>query len=90
MRGPGMGGMRAERTPHGRGARAGQADLPKKKPKDRSQVIKTLMDNPQPPAQNLLLTLTTNTVYNANILRRQLLIRALIPLQPGRGRADAG
>ena len=33
MRGGGMGmSMRAERTPHGRGARAGQADLPKKKP----------------------------------------------------------
>jgi ABC-type multidrug transport system fused ATPase/permease subunit len=33
MRGAGMGmGMRAERTPHGRGARAGQADLPKRKP----------------------------------------------------------
>src|SRR5271169_3687183 len=33
MRGGGIGmGMRAERTPHGRGARAGQADLPKKKP----------------------------------------------------------
>ena len=32
MRG-GMGmGMRAERSPHGRGARAGQADVPKKKP----------------------------------------------------------
>jgi subfamily B ATP-binding cassette protein MsbA len=28
----GMGGSRAERTPHGRGARAGQADLPKRKP----------------------------------------------------------
>ena len=33
MRGPGLGGaMRAERTPHGRNARAGQADLPKRKP----------------------------------------------------------
>jgi ABC-type multidrug transport system fused ATPase/permease subunit len=33
MRGPGLsGGMRAERTPHGRGAKAGQADLPKRKP----------------------------------------------------------
>ena len=33
MRGGGMGmGMRAERTPHGRGARAGQTDLPKRKP----------------------------------------------------------
>src|ERR1035438_3750398 len=33
MRGGGMGmGSRAERTPHGRGARAGQADLPKRKP----------------------------------------------------------
>jgi ABC-type multidrug transport system fused ATPase/permease subunit len=33
MRGGGIGmGMRAERTPHGRGARAGQADLPKRKP----------------------------------------------------------
>jgi subfamily B ATP-binding cassette protein MsbA len=33
MRGGGMGmGMRAERTPHGRGARSGQADLPKHKP----------------------------------------------------------
>jgi ABC-type multidrug transport system fused ATPase/permease subunit len=33
MRGPGLaGGMRAERTPHGRGARAGQAELPKRKP----------------------------------------------------------
>jgi len=33
MRGGGMGiNMRAERTPHGRGARAGQADLPKPKP----------------------------------------------------------
>ncbi len=33
MRGGGVGmGMRAERTPHGRGARAGQVDLPKKKP----------------------------------------------------------
>src|SRR6516165_9615967 len=33
MRGPGLtGGMRAERTPHGRGARAGQTDLPKRKP----------------------------------------------------------
>lgn len=33
MRGGGMGmGMRAERTPHGRGARAGQPDLPKRKP----------------------------------------------------------
>jgi ABC-type multidrug transport system fused ATPase/permease subunit len=33
MRGGGIGmGMRAERTPHGRGARAGQADLPKHKP----------------------------------------------------------
>src|SRR3954452_7538489 len=34
MRGPGMGAgaMRAERSPHGRGARAGQADLPKRKP----------------------------------------------------------
>ena len=33
MRGGGMGmGMRAERTPQGRGARAGQADLPKRKP----------------------------------------------------------
>src|SRR5215469_7286677 len=33
MRGGGVGmGMRAERTPHGRGARAGQADLPKRKP----------------------------------------------------------
>jgi ABC-type multidrug transport system fused ATPase/permease subunit len=33
MRGGGMGmNMRAERTPHGRGARAGQADLPKRKP----------------------------------------------------------
>src|ERR1035438_7790663 len=32
MRG-GMGmSMRAERSPHGRGARSGQADLPKKKP----------------------------------------------------------
>ncbi len=32
MRGGGMGmGMRAERTPHGRGARAGQSDPPKKK-----------------------------------------------------------
>src|ERR1700732_1815469 len=31
MRGGGM-GMRAERTPHGRTARAGQADPPKKKP----------------------------------------------------------
>src|ERR1700733_6229763 len=33
MRGGGMGGvgMRAERTPHGRSARAGQADQPKKK-----------------------------------------------------------
>ncbi len=33
MRGGGMGmGMRAERTPRGPGARAGQADLPKRKP----------------------------------------------------------
>ncbi len=33
MRGGGLGmGMRAERMPHGRSARAGQADLPKKKP----------------------------------------------------------
>ena len=33
MRGGGLGmGMRAERTPRGRGARAGQADLPKPKP----------------------------------------------------------
>jgi subfamily B ATP-binding cassette protein MsbA len=33
FRGGGMGmGMRAERTPHGRGARMGQADLPKRKP----------------------------------------------------------
>ena len=33
MRGPGLsGGMRAERMPHGRGAKAGQADLPKRKP----------------------------------------------------------
>jgi len=33
MRGGGLGmGMRAERTPHGRGARAAQGDLPKKKP----------------------------------------------------------
>jgi ABC-type multidrug transport system fused ATPase/permease subunit len=33
MRGGGLGmGMRAERMPHGRGARAGQADLPKKTP----------------------------------------------------------
>jgi ABC-type multidrug transport system fused ATPase/permease subunit len=33
MRGGGMGmGMRAERSPHGRGARAGKADLPKRKP----------------------------------------------------------
>ncbi len=33
MRGGGLGmGMRAERSPHGRGARAGQADLPKRKP----------------------------------------------------------
>jgi subfamily B ATP-binding cassette protein MsbA len=33
FRGGGMGmGMRAESTPHGRGARAGQADLPKTKP----------------------------------------------------------
>ncbi len=33
MRGGGMGmGMRAERTPHGRGARAGQPEPPKKKP----------------------------------------------------------
>src|SRR5947209_17308924 len=33
MRGGGLGvGMRAERTPHGRGARAGQVDLPKPKP----------------------------------------------------------
>jgi ABC-type multidrug transport system fused ATPase/permease subunit len=33
MRGPGMGvGMRAERTPHGRSARAGQPEPPKKKP----------------------------------------------------------
>ena len=33
MRGGAMGmNMRAERTPHGRGARAGQADLPKRKP----------------------------------------------------------
>ncbi len=33
MRGGGVGmGMRAERTPHGRGARAGQVDLPKRKP----------------------------------------------------------
>src|ERR1039458_2395504 len=33
MRGGGMGmGMRAERTPQGRGARAGQEDLPKRKP----------------------------------------------------------
>src|SRR5579871_1732606 len=33
MRGGGVGlGMRAERTPHGRGARAGQADMPKRKP----------------------------------------------------------
>jgi ABC-type multidrug transport system fused ATPase/permease subunit len=33
MRGGGLGmGVRAERTPHGRGARAAQGDLPKKKP----------------------------------------------------------
>ncbi|MGD1105923.1 MAG: ABC transporter ATP-binding protein [Terracidiphilus sp.] len=33
MRGGGLGmGMRAERSPHGRAARAGQADLPKRKP----------------------------------------------------------
>ena len=33
MRGGGLGiGMRAERSPHGRGARVGQADLPKRKP----------------------------------------------------------
>ncbi len=33
MRGGGLGmGMRAERMPHGRSARAGQSDLPKKKP----------------------------------------------------------
>ncbi len=33
MRGGGMGmNMRAERTSHGRGARAGQTDLPKRKP----------------------------------------------------------
>ena len=33
MRGAGMGmGMRAERTPHGRGARGGQGELPKRKP----------------------------------------------------------
>ena len=33
MRGGGMGmGMRAERSPHGGGARAGQADPPKRKP----------------------------------------------------------
>jgi ABC-type multidrug transport system fused ATPase/permease subunit len=33
MRGGGMGmSMRAERSPHGRGGRAGQADLPKRKP----------------------------------------------------------
>jgi subfamily B ATP-binding cassette protein MsbA len=33
MRGGGMGmGMRGEGTPHGRGARAGQAELPKRKP----------------------------------------------------------
>jgi len=29
---PSLGGSRAERSPHGRGARAGQADLPKRKP----------------------------------------------------------
>ena len=40
-----MGGMRAERTPHGRGARAGQADLPKRKPnlKKLWPQIKTLV-----------------------------------------------
>ncbi len=33
MRGGGLGmGMRAERTPHGRGARAGQTEMPKRKP----------------------------------------------------------
>src|SRR6516165_8781046 len=33
MRGGGMGmGMRAERSPHARSARAGQADMPKRKP----------------------------------------------------------
>jgi len=40
-----MGGMRAERTPHARGARAGQADLPKRKPnlKKLWPQIKTLV-----------------------------------------------
>src|SRR4051794_27792779 len=33
MRGPGLSGeMRAERMPRGRGAKTGQADLPKRKP----------------------------------------------------------
>ncbi len=46
MRPGGMGmGQRAERSPHGRGARAGQADLPKKKPnlKKLWPQIKTLV-----------------------------------------------
>jgi len=38
--------MRAERTPHARGARAGQADLPKRKPnlKKLWPQIKTLVE----------------------------------------------
>ncbi len=46
MRGGGVGmGMRAERTPRGRGARAGQTDLPKRKPslKKLWPQIKTLV-----------------------------------------------
>src|SRR5664279_2965608 len=46
MRGGGMGmNMRAERSPHGRGARAGQADVPKRKPnlKKLWPQIKTLV-----------------------------------------------
>ena len=43
MRGGGMGmGMRAERTPHGRSARAGQADLPKRKPRSEEAVAADL------------------------------------------------
>src|SRR5579863_2028130 len=87
MRGPGMGGgLRAERTPHSRSARAGQPELPKKKPslKKLWPQIRSLVG----PRKSLLvvglLLMAINRVAGLAMpyLSKSLLDKALNPAHP--------
>jgi subfamily B ATP-binding cassette protein MsbA len=87
MRGGGLGmGMRAERMPHGRGARAGQSDLPKRKPdlKKLWPQVWSLVE----PRKGLLLAglglMAINRVAGLVMpfMSKPLLDRVLTPLNP--------